>query len=126
MPEIRSREDKPIPGVEYSEIHIPDEKDIGTGSFATVLEPRALKKNNPIVSSIQNEPEFLMIVSINIAIEQVTAMLGKSHDTPPLCRKVFTIPSDINLDQANDFTVGFSGWDVSSVSLNDRELLLAS
>lgn len=125
MSEIKSREAKPIPGVEYSEIHIPDKDNIGTGFFTTMLEPRALKKNNPIVSSIQNEPVFLLIVSINIAIEQVTAMIGKSHGAPPLCRKVFTIPADINLEQTNDFTVGFAGWDIKRISLNGSDLPVA-
>lgn len=125
MSEIKSREDGPVPGVKYSEIYIPDEKKVGTGSFATVLEPAALKKINPIVSSIQNEPVFLMIVSINIAIEQATAMIGKSHNTPPLDRRVFTIPKGIDLLQENDFTVSFHDWDIQVMKLNGNNLNLA-
>jgi len=122
MSEIKSREDSPVPGVEYSEISIPDDKKLGTGFFKTVIEPAALKKINPIISSIQNEPVFLMIVSINIAIEQVTAMIGKSHNTPPLDRKVFTIPKGIDLLQANDFSVSFSDWDITGMKLNGNNL----
>lgn len=122
MPEIKSREAKPIPGVDYSEIHIPDEKEIGTGTFTTVLESGALSKINPIVSSIQNEPIFLMIVSINIAIDQVTVMIGKSHNTSPLDRKVFNIPKDIDLKKTNDFTVSFSNWDIKDMKLNEKKL----
>jgi len=122
MSEIKSREDNPVPGVKYSEINIPDDKKLGTGSFKTVIEPAALKKINPIISSIQNEPVFLMIVSINIAIEQVTAMIGKSHNTPPLDRKVFTIPKGIDLLQANDFSVSFSDWDITGMKMNGNNL----
>ena len=122
MSEIKSREDGPVPGVQYSEINIPDDKEMGTGSFTTVLEPKAMKKINPIISSIENEPVFLMIVSINIAIEQATAMIGKSHNTPPLDRKVFNIPQGIDLLQANDFSVSFDDWDVTGMRLNGNNL----
>ena len=125
MAEIKNRETTPIPGIEYSEIHIPDENDVGTGTFTSVLEPKALKKINPIISSIQNEPVFLMIVSINIAISQVTAMIGKSHNTAPLDRKVFNIPDSIDDETANDFTVKFNDWDIESIKLNGDNLNLA-
>jgi len=125
MAEMKNRETTPIPGVEYSEIYIPDEKDLGSGTFTSVLEPRALKKINPIISSIQNEPVFLMIVSINIAISQVTAMIGKSHNTAPLDRKVFNIPESIDDQKANDFTVRFNDWDIESMKLNGDDLKLA-
>ena len=63
-----------------------------------------------------------MIVSINIAIEQATAMIGKSHNTPPLDRKVFTIPQGIDLLQENDFTVSFDDWDITGMKLNGNNL----
>ena len=125
MAEMKNREITPIPGIEYSEIHIPDEKVVGTGTFTSVLEPKALTKINPIISSIQNDPIFLMIVSINIAISQVTAMIGKSHNTAPLDRKVFIIPDSIDDEKANDFTVKFNDWDIESIILNGDELTLA-
>ena len=122
MAGISSREQNPIPGVEYSEISIPDDENLGNGAFTTMLEPKALKKNNPIVSSIQNEPVFLLIVSINLAIEQVTAMLGKSHSTSPECRKVFNIPKEIDFHKAHDFTVTFRDWDIKEIKLNGENL----
>jgi len=125
MAEIISREDKPIPGVDYSEIRIPDELYLGTGEFTTVLEPKALAKINPIVSNVMNEPYFLMIVTINLGIDQITALLGKAHDEGPISRKVFNIPKDINVENANDFTVCFNEWDISEIKLNGAPLKLA-
>jgi len=125
MAEIKSREDKPIPGVDYSEIRIPDEFYLGTGEFTTMVEPKALAKINPIISNIMNEPYFLMIVTINLGIDQVTVLLGKAHDEGPICRKVFDIPKDINEEIANDFTVSFHEWDIKDVSLNGASLRLA-
>ncbi len=122
MADIISREDKPIPGVDYSEIRIPDEYCLGTGEFSTILEPKALAKINPIISNVMNEPYFLMIVTINLGIDQVTALLGKAHDEGPISRKVFDIPKDINVENANDFTVCFNEWDIKEVKLNGASL----
>lgn len=125
MAEIKSREDKPIPGVDYSEIRIPDEFYLGTGEFTTMVEPKALAKINPIISNVMNEPYFLMIVTINLGIDQVTVLLGKAHDEGPICRKVFDIPKDINVEIANDFTVSFHEWDINDVRLNGASIRLA-
>ncbi len=122
MPEIKSREAMPIPGVEYSEIRIPDEHYLGTGEFTTVLEPKALSRINPIISNVMNEPYFLLIVNINLGIDEVTALLGKMHDEPPISRKVFAIPKDIRIEEAMDFTVSFREWEITGMKLNGDNL----
>ncbi len=122
MPEIKSREARPIPGVEYSEIRIPDEHYLGTGEFTTVIEPKAMSRINPIISNVMNEPYFLLIVNINLGIDQVTALLGKMHDEPPVSRKVFAIPKDIRIEDANDFTVSFREWEITGMRLNGDNL----
>ncbi|NOZ68387.1 MAG: hypothetical protein GXP46_03900 [Deferribacteres bacterium] len=122
MPEIKSREAKPIPGVEYSEIRIPDEHYLGTGEFTTVIEPKAMSRINPIISNVMNEPYFLLIVNINLGIDQVTALLGKMYDEPPISRKVFAIPKDIRIDDTNDFTVSFREWEITGMRLNGDSL----
>ena len=125
MGEIVSREAHPIPGVEYSEIRIPDEQYLGTGEFTTVVEAKGLAKINPIISNIMNDPYFLMIVTINLGIDQVTALLGKTHDEGPICRKVFDIPKDIKVEEENNFTVVFKEWDIKEILLNRKNLKLA-
>jgi len=52
MSEIKNRQDNPVPGIDYSEICIPDEHNLGTGTFTTVLEPGAMAKISPIISTI--------------------------------------------------------------------------
>ncbi len=125
MAELENREDNPIPGVAYSEIRFPDELYLGTGEFTTMLEPKALAKINPIISNVMNEPYFLMIVTINLGIDQVTALLGKAHDEGPISRKVFDIPKDVNVENANDFTVVFKEWDITDIKLNGNALQMA-
>ncbi|MBI4699212.1 MAG: hypothetical protein HY758_10010, partial [Nitrospirae bacterium] len=88
MAEIKSREKNPIKGVEFSEIHIPDEEILGSGSFMIALETGALIKDVPIVSSIINEPVFQLFANINYSDDEVTVLLGKADDGPPLSREV--------------------------------------
>ena len=122
MAEIRSREEHPIPGVAYSALHIPDEYNLGTGTFTTMVEAGAMAKINPIISNIMNEPYFLMIVTVNLGIDQVTALLGKAHDEGPISRKVFDIPGDINTGDAHDVTVVFRDWDIHDITLDGTSL----
>ncbi len=122
MAEIKSREDAPLPGITYSEINIPDESNLGTGTFLTVLEEGAFGKKNPIISSIMNEPEFVLILSMNVAIESATAMIGKSQNTQPLDRKVFKIPADINTKEVLSFKISFDDWDIKGIDINGNNL----
>lgn len=122
MAEIKSREDEPLPGITFSEVHIPDESNLGTGTFMTVLEEGAFGKKNPIISSIMNEPEFVLILSMNVAIESATAMIGKSQNTQPLNRKVFKIPADIDTKEVLSFKVSFDDWDIKEIEINGNNL----
>jgi len=120
--EIKSREEEPLPGITYSEIHIPDENNLGTGTFVTVLEEGAFGKKNPIISSIMNEPEFVLILSMNAAIESATAMIGKSQNTQPLDRKVFKFPADMDTKIVLSFKVSFDNWNISGIEVNGNKL----
>ncbi len=122
MAEIRSRDNNPVPGIDHSEIYIPDEKNVGVGTFITVLEPNAMAKISPIISSIINEPVFQLIVSINLAIESATVMIGKADKSPPLSRKVFKLPKEIELPDAHRFEVVFGNWDIESLKLDGENL----
>jgi hypothetical protein len=122
MPEVKSRENNPLPGIEYSEIHIPDEDSLGTGTFITVLEPGAMSKINPIMSTIVNKPVFQLIVSVNAGEEEATVALGKADNTPALSRKVFSIPKETRPDESHKLKVLFSDWDIKALEMNGDEL----
>lgn len=124
MSEIKNREDKPVPGIDYSEIYIYDENDLGTGEFITVVEPGSMRKINPLISNVLNEPHFLLIVSINLAIDSVTALLGKSYKEPASSRHVYTIPEDIHLEEPHEFTVYFKDWEVKGMKLDGNDLVM--
>ena len=122
MPEVKSRENNPLPGIEYSEIHIPDEDILGTGTFATVLEAGAMAKINPIMSTIVNKPVFQLIVSVNAGEEEATVVLGKADNTPALSRKVFSIPKEARPEKSHELLVVFSDWDIKALQMNGDEL----
>ncbi len=122
MPEIKSREDGPVPGIEWSEIHIPDDSNLGTGTFKTVLKEEILGKINPIISSIGNEPDFLLIVTINSAIEEINVNLGRSEKEKPISRVIFKLPKEIDLKISHTIDTHFAGWEVKEVLLNGEKL----
>lgn len=122
MAEIISKEQKPVPGIDYSEICIPDEENLGTGTFTIVLEHDAMPKINPIVSTVINEPIFQLIVSIDSEVKEVTTLLGKAYNTPPLSREVFIVPENIKLSDAHKFEVIFKDWKVKDLMMNGDNL----
>jgi hypothetical protein len=122
MAEIRSKEENPVPGIDYSEIRIPDEKNIGTGTFKTVLIPAAMNKNNPIISTIINVPVFQLLVNIDSKKYEVTVLLGKADKSPALSRKVYELSEKIDFLKAHSFTVKFINWGIKDLKMNKKSL----
>lgn len=122
MAEIKSREQNPISGIEYSEIIIPDEQNLGTGTFTTVLQPDAMVKTNPIISSIVNNPVFKMFVNINIVTKEATVLLGKADDSPASSREIFRLPKKINTKETHRFGAIFKDWKVKELKMNGKKL----
>jgi hypothetical protein len=122
MTGIKSRGEKPVPGIEYSEIQIKDEKDLGTGKFRTVLEPKALGKINPIISSLVNEPVFMLMVNINLATESVTTLLGKADKSPPASRESFSLPKKFKVADVHTFDIAFKDWKIKELKMNGKKL----
>ena len=120
MAEVRSREEKTLPGINYSEIHIPDEENLGTGSFVTLFDPKAMVKVNPLMSTIVNQPEFQLILNVNAAETEyeATVLLGKADGTPASARKVYKIPKDTDTDKALNFKVVFSEWNITALEMD--------
>ncbi len=122
MAEIISSEQKPVPGIDCSEIRIPDEENLGTGTFTILLEHDAMSKINPIVSAIINEPIFQLLVNIDSEVKEVTALIGKADNTPPISREVFILPENIKLPDAHKFEITFKNWEIKDVMMNGDNL----
>lgn len=122
MPEIKSRQDNPVPGIDYSEIHIRDEHNLGTGTFTTVLERSAMAKISPIISTIVNEPVFKLMVNIHLTANEIIVLLGKDDNSPALSNKTFKLPENINLTDRHSFEVIFKDWEISTLTMNGKSL----
>jgi len=122
MPEIKSRQEKPVLGIDYSEIIIPNDHNMGTGTYITVLEPDAMSKINPIISTIVNEPVFKLMVHINYAIAEITALLGKADNSPALSRKLFKLPEKINTADTHRFEAIFKNWEILELTMDGNSL----
>ncbi len=122
MAEIKSRETNPVPGIDYSEICIPDEQNLGTGTFTIVLRPDAMAKINPIISSITNVPVFQLIVNINGDTNEITSLLGKADKSPALSRKVFKMPDKIETSDVHSFEVVLKNWEIKDMLMNGGSL----
>ena len=122
MAEIRNRQNNPRPGIDYSEIYIPNDQDLGTGTYTTVLQPNALAKKDPIMSLALNAPVFQISVNINPATEEIPVLLGKADGSPPISRKVFNLPQNIELTDAYTFEARFENWQVTELTLNGVSL----
>ncbi len=125
MSEIKSHETNPLPGIDYSEIHIPDENILGTGIFTTVLESKAIAKINPIISSIINVPIFQLMVSINSVESEITVLLGKADNSPALSRKIFILPKKFDISNKHQFDVIFKDWEIKDLKMNGNKLQIA-
>ncbi|GBE05576.1 MAG TPA: hypothetical protein ENG95_07220 [Nitrospirae bacterium] len=122
MAEIKSREQNPVPGIDHSEIHIPDENNLGTGTFITVLEPDAMARISPIISTIVNEPVFKLLVNILLAENEVTVLIGKADKSPPLSRAVFKLPDIPDLKKKFRFDATFSNWKITALQMDGEPL----
>lgn len=122
MARIKSRENNPVPGIAYSEIKIPDEKNLGSGTFTTGLEPRAMARICPLISSILNEPAFKMIVHINLPEEEIIVLLGKADTSPPMSRRVFRLPKVFKVSDAHRFDAVFKDWKIRTLKMNGKAL----
>lgn len=124
MGEIKTRQENPGPGIEYSELHIPDEENLGTGSYRTVLEPNALARRQPTSSLIVNIPVFQISLNVNPATKEIPVLLGKADNTPPISEKVFRLPENIELSSSYVFNAIFADWEIAELLLNGVSLPL--
>jgi len=121
MAEIRHQ----VPGaseeVESSEIHIPDDSDVGTGTFTVTLKPKVLPSSKVFWATIIHPPD-MQITSTFDASMNVTVQLGR---TEPYERKTFRIPASVEPDHVHILVVNFSKWKITGASLDGEPVASA-
>lgn len=127
MAEVASRMENPSPGILFQEIHIPDDADLGTGTFRfqvsqEALIPPAEPESTTLAAGVVNRPSFQLSVSVNPDTRRIPIQLGRADGTPPLANRVFALPSELDPRAAHEFSVVFRGWAVVALEMDGREL----
>jgi hypothetical protein len=111
------------PEIEYGEIDIPDSRDMGTGSFTTVLKPNTLAfLNKPVISVMAKKPVFQISVELNPQTGLITVLLGKADGTEPVSNETFRFPFDMDSQPGHCVIARFKDWKIANVTLNDSSL----
>ncbi|MFC1953545.1 hypothetical protein ACFLWR_05395 [Chloroflexota bacterium] len=118
MAEIKNRQDNPGPGIDYSEIYIPNDQDLGTGTYTAVIQPEVLGNTEPIMSWAYNPPVFQISVKIDPSKEEISVLLGKADGGPPESRRVFHFPEKTGHTVASTFKTDFANWQIEELTIN--------
>jgi len=119
---IEHRQQNPSPEIEYSIITIPDENDLGTGRFITLLKVNALSSAKAISSMIVNVPAFQISVNINPGIREIPVLLGRADGTDPISGRLFILPSTVIPQVPHEFVTKFENWQVTGLELDGQPL----
>ncbi len=121
MPEIRHQQPGGSPELSLSEIHIPNDSDLGTGTFTNMLAPRALLSDKHIASIMANPPVFQISVTIN-PNRDIVALLGRPDSKTPQNKAVFRLPMGLDFRQALRLVIEFAGGRIIAGSINGQPL----
>jgi len=122
MPEIKHRQDKASPEIEYSEIYMPDDRHLGTGSFRTVIKPNAFSTGKAISSIMIQVPVFQISVNFNPSTKEIPVLLGLANGSEPISKKTFLFPEEVNFANAHEFKITFQNWKIMDLSMDGTSL----
>lgn len=118
MPEIKHRQANASPEIDYAEIHIPDDNNLGTGSFKTVIKCGALSSGKAISSIMLNPPVFQISVNLNPSTNEIPVLLGFADSSDPISVKTYFFPENVNVSDTHEFKVTFRNWEITGLSID--------
>jgi hypothetical protein len=124
VPEIKHQQLGGNPKLEKSEIHIPNDSDMGTGTFTTVFKPKAFKSNEIIVAGITNPPVFQIDLTIN-RNGDIPVLLGKADGSPPAAATTFRLPQYVS-DASHTIVVEFVKWHILAAVFDGKPMALVA
>ena len=122
MSEIRHRQEKSSPEIDYAEIYIPDDRYLGSGLFTTVTEPGALSAGKAVSSIMIKVPAFQISLNLNPLTKEIPVLLGFADDSGPISRKIYFFPENIDLLDSHEFQVTFKDWEITGLSMDGVSL----
>ncbi|MFC2071214.1 hypothetical protein ACFLUU_00640 [Chloroflexota bacterium] len=122
MPEIKHRQVDAAPEIIFAEIHIPDDKHLGTGSFTTLIKPGALLSGKAVSSIMINVPILQISLNVNPLTGEIPVLLGFADGSDPLSRKVFFFPKTADLSTSHEFRATFDNWEIGELVMDSLSL----
>ena len=117
MPEIRHTQTNGNPEIKSATIHIPDDADLGTGTFTTIFVPEAFKGKSVNSTMLNNEVLFEITLTVN-SNGAVVAGLGRPDEPHPSDQIIFELPSGIQYADKHEIRVSFIHWNVTGIFLD--------
>ncbi len=124
MPEIKRRQINPCPEIDYAEFHIPDDRDLGTGSFINVTKSGALSSDKEFASIMINPPVFQISANFNPSTKEIPVLLGFADGSDPISRNIYFFPENLNVSDSHEFKVTFKDWEITGLSMDSIPLEL--
>ena len=121
MPEIRHQVPGSAPGVQFAEIHIPNDEDWGTGTFTTIFAPDAFSSGHVVASVMFNLPTFGISVTVN-PNRYIPVLLGRADGSPPTARKTFVLSVAFDASMRHICMAAFGDWQVLDLTMDDAPL----
>lgn len=122
MPPIRTGQVNPAHNVALTELYIPTDSDIGTGTFTTVLAPNALLEGHTEIVSIVSNPGIFQISVTIHADNMVAVLLSRSDGSPPVHRLPFRLPEWVDPLISHALLVRFAGWYIIGATFDGQPI----
>jgi hypothetical protein len=103
-------------------IHIPDESDLGTGTFTTSFSPKAFSSPEQVSSIIVNPHIFGIFAALDPNSGVVGVRLHEADGITPKDELGFHIAPGLNRDIAHTLVVEFVKWHILSASIDGLPL----
>jgi hypothetical protein len=120
MAEMRHRQPSPAPGLAFSEIMLPDEKDVSTGTYTIGIKSGVLVGKDKIVAAVINAPRFQIEVSIDPQTRIVRAAVGPAN--APVTKREIELPDNLDRKAAHTLEIRFKNWNVTDILIGNRKL----
>lgn len=121
MPAIKHQVHNSSPEISLGEIQIPDDADLGTGMFITILKPGTLPAANVIGSVMIKQPVFQVSVTIN-PNGRIPVNIGVADGSTPRHTLTFILPQKIDSASRHTLTVHFAKWHIVAATLDGENL----
>ena len=121
MPAIKHQQRNACPEISLGEIHIPDDADLGTGTFTNTFSPRALPPTKVISSIMINAPSFQVAATVNPNSE-ITVALGRADGSNPRDHAIFILPRSVTRRASHTLRIEFAGWRILSASFDGQPI----